>query len=103
MPRIALVSVTFPDAEHAETVARTVIAERLAACCNGAACASLYRWQDMVETAEEVVAQFKTRADRAAALAARIADLHPYDLPAIEWWLAETTDRAAAWVEQSTG
>ena len=95
---IALVQVTFPDLETAERIVATLLEERLAACANLTDCRSRYRWQGQVERAEEVLAQFKTLPDRAPALAARLAALHPYDLPAVEWWTAATDDAVIGWL-----
>ena len=89
MSDVALLYVTFPSRGDAETVAETVLAERLAACVNILApCVSIYRWQGKVERGEEVPALFKTMPQLAGRLRARIEALHPYDLPVIETWPA---------------
>jgi len=44
---------------------------------------STYRWQGRVEQAAEVQLLAKTPADRRDALMARLAELHPYELPEI--------------------
>jgi periplasmic divalent cation tolerance protein len=44
---------------------------------------SVYRWEGRVEEAGEILLVVKTRADRSAALAARVRELHPYALPEI--------------------
>ena len=60
---IATVYALFADAAEAERIAETVVTERLAACANILApCRSIYRWQGVVERAEEVPALFKTAA-----------------------------------------
>jgi periplasmic divalent cation tolerance protein len=75
---------TFPDAEKAAQVARMLIDERLAACVNLVATVrSIYRWQGAIQDDAEALAIIKTTADRYAALAARLAELHPYDVPEI--------------------
>jgi periplasmic divalent cation tolerance protein len=82
--RVCAVFTTAPDAEVAATLARTLVGERLAACVNvlpGAR--SIYRWQGQVQEDSEVVLVIKTAMNRAEALAARINDLHPYDLPEV--------------------
>ncbi|MEO9384961.1 divalent-cation tolerance protein CutA [Chromobacterium phragmitis] len=73
-----------PDAEAAERIATTLVAEQLAACVNILApCRSVYRWQGEVERAEEIPLLIKTRADAYPQLEARLAALHPYDVPEI--------------------
>jgi periplasmic divalent cation tolerance protein len=95
---IALVHVSFGTAEEAERVGRLVVEERLAACVNLVPCASIYRWEDEVETAQEIGATFKTMPQRAAALARRITELHSYALPAIESWPAAAPDSVVEWI-----
>ena len=74
----------FADDAEAERIARAAVDERLAACVNILApCRSIYRWEGAVETGAEVPAVFKTSAASADALAARIAELHGYQVPAI--------------------
>ena len=103
---MSLVSVyaVFADAEEAERIGRTMVEERLAACVNilGPVC-SIYRWQGAVESADEIAAIFKTTQPKAAALIARIANLHSYELPCIVAWPVEKAlGPYAEWVEEST-
>jgi periplasmic divalent cation tolerance protein len=75
---------TFPDAETAARIARVLVDERLAACANlVAAVRSIYRWQGAIQDDAESLAIIKTTADRYPALATRIAELHPYEVPEI--------------------
>lgn len=87
MTAIATVYVTFADAAEAERVGRSMIEAGHAACVNILQpCRSIYRWKDAIETAEEVPALFKTRADKIDMLVAAIAAMHSYDVPAITVW-----------------
>jgi periplasmic divalent cation tolerance protein len=103
--RIVSVYAVFANLEEAQRIARQVVEERLAACANIlGSCRSVYRWQGVVEEAEEVAAIFKARADKAEALTARIAGLHSYDVPAIAVWPIESAWPAyAEWVEEEGG
>jgi periplasmic divalent cation tolerance protein len=75
---------TFPDAETAARIARVLVDERLAACANlVAAVRSIYRWQGAIQDDAESLAIINTTTDRYPALAARIAELHPYEVPEI--------------------
>lgn len=100
MSGIVSVYATFGAAEEAERIGRALVEERLAACVNILGpCRSIYRWRGAVEEAEEVAALFKTRAERAGELVARIAELHSYDVPAaMAWPIAEALPAYAAWV-----
>lgn len=107
MSEVAIVTVyaTFADAAEAERIARTLVEERLAACANIlGGCRSIYRWGGAIEQAEEVAALFKTRADGAGKLIARLGELHSYDVPAaMVWPIADALPAYAAWVRDETG
>ncbi len=79
---IAIVLTTLAGDADAVALARTLVDERLAACVNVLpAMTSVYRWDGLVEQAQEQQLVIKTAPDRVAALEARIRELHPYDLP----------------------
>lgn len=83
-PAVRVVLTTVPDAQVGARLARALVEERLAACVNLVpGVRSFYRWQGKLEDAGEVLLLVKTRADRCAALAARIQALHPYELPEV--------------------
>jgi len=99
-PRLVLV--THPPA-GAEVLARRLVEARLAACVNVLPATSVYRWEGAVQEDGERLLVVKSRAGSLAALAAFLAEHHPYELPeqvalapaAVEprylaWWLAET-------------
>lgn len=104
------VHATFPDLASAEAIGRAVVEAGLAACVNLVpGVRSIYRWKGAIETADEVVAFFKTRAANADDLCAAIAARHPYETPAIvvlpvtggdagylDWITAETSGAAAS-------
>ncbi len=107
MTDLLVVLTSFPDADQARQAARVLVEERLAACVSllpGAE--SIYRWQGRIETAAEVLVLIKTRAEGYDRLAARLGELHPYEVPEIlalrpdqvspayrQWLLAETEAR----------
>ena len=81
---LRVVFVTAPDAEVAERLARGLVEERLAACVNLIpGIRSFYRWEGAVQNDAEVLLVVKTRTDRLEALASRLQELHPYELPEI--------------------
>jgi periplasmic divalent cation tolerance protein len=102
---VLLCHCTCPDVETANSIARTLVEERLAACVTvQPGVISVYRWQGAVEHAQEVLLVAKTTRRRLAALHERIRTLHPYDLP--ELLAFEATDASPAylaWVEAETG
>ena len=103
---VQVVMITAPDADTGRRLAHALVSEGLAACVNLVpGIRSIYRWEGEVREEEEVLLLAKTRSDRCAALAARVRDLHPYDLPEVvvlpasggsrdylEWVIAETSE-----------
>lgn len=79
---VRLVLTTCPDEETAATLARELVAGRLAACVSRlSGLASVYRWQEGVTEDAEVLLLVKTTADRYPEVERRILELHPYELP----------------------
>jgi periplasmic divalent cation tolerance protein len=101
---IVSVYAVFANQAEAETIGRTVIEERLAACINILGpCRSIYRWEGKIEEGDEVPAILKTHERQADALIARIAILHSYDVPCIAVWPIEKLLASYAdWVEINT-
>jgi periplasmic divalent cation tolerance protein len=104
----ALVLITAPNAEVARMLARTLVEERLAACGNVVSpIQSVYRWEGRVEESTEALLFLKTRTSLFEAICARVAALHPYQVPAIVQvgldaghppylrWLLESTGSAS--------
>jgi periplasmic divalent cation tolerance protein len=100
---VVSVYAVFANAEEAERIGRTVVEERLAACVNLLGpIRSIYRWQGVIETADEAAAIFKTTNAQADALIARIVALHSYDVPCVVTWVIDKVTTAYAdWVEDS--
>ena len=73
---------TFPDADTARRIAKTLIEERLAACVNLLpAVESIYRWKGKIETSTEVLALLKTDIGHYRTMEGRLRELHPYEAP----------------------
>ena len=81
---MGLLYTTWPDARSAEDAADVLLSEHLIACANilGEA-RSIYRWNGSIERSHETIVLFKTSAAKAETARTRIAQLHPYDEPAI--------------------
>lgn len=97
-----MVYVTVPQGDG-ESIARTLVAERLAAGVNRVGCDSTYRWEgDVVETPEEILL-VQTTADRYPALCERLCELHPHEVPCIERFdEADVSDAFADWRAAAT-
>jgi len=72
---------TKPDAQ---TIARTVVERRLAACAQVIGpITSTYWWQGKIESAEEWLCVIKSRQDLYERLEQAIREVHPYEVPEI--------------------
>ena len=82
MAEARVVLTTVGVIEKAEEIANKLVERRLAACVNIIGpIRSIYRWREAIESDQEYLLIIKTSADRASALAAAFAELHPYELP----------------------
>lgn len=99
-----LVLTTFPTEGDAETLARALVDERLAACVNILPpMRSIYTWKGATEHADERQLLIKTAADRVKALETRLKELHPYDVPEfLVLPVLEGSGDYLSWVADST-
>ena len=85
--------------EDAKKIARTLVQEKLAACVNILPhILSVYEWKGQLEESGEVGLIIKSSLDSKKALLDRLKELHPYELPAISSFEAETTVEYENWV-----
>lgn len=76
--------VTCPDPRVAESIARALVEERLAACGNVVGpVTSVYRWKGRMHRDSEVLLLLKTRRGLVRRCTERVTSLHPYELPEI--------------------
>lgn len=84
MTDFILVFVTVPHVNEAETIARELVEEKLAACVNMVKnIRSIYRWEGKVEDGEEILLIIKSREDLFPELQKRVKKLHSYTVPEI--------------------
>jgi periplasmic divalent cation tolerance protein len=79
---IVLVISTVPR-DVSERIAAALVEERLVACVNAAAVTSRFFWKGECCTEKEDLLIMKTRKDLARKVMARLAAIHPYDVPEI--------------------
>lgn len=101
---VVLILTTVPAASRAESIARSLVDERLAACVNVlSTMTSYYRWQGKIEHEEERQIVIKTTRDRVAAVQTRLRDLHAYEVP--EFLVLPVSDGSTGyldWVRKET-
>jgi periplasmic divalent cation tolerance protein len=91
--------------EDAETIARALVEERLAACVQIVGpITSIYRWQGKINTVQEWQCWAKSRRELYDRIEAAIRRLHPYQVPEI---LAIAVAAGSAdhlvWLEEEVG
>jgi periplasmic divalent cation tolerance protein len=102
---VSVVLTTIAAREDALALARTLVAERLAACVNILPqMTSVYRWKEAIEEEPEHQVVIKTASDRLPALEARLRQLHPYELPELLVLSVAGGGQAyLTWVTESAG
>jgi len=100
-----LVLTQMPDHASAQSLARSLVVARLAACVTvGTPVQSLYHWRGEIETAQEVPVVVKTRPERYAEVEAAIRAQHPYELPEIlAVPIVDAFAPYADWIARETG
>ncbi len=101
----ALIWSPFADEASAEAAAGVLLDEGLIACANILPpMRSLYVWRGERGESREVGALFKTDAALLDRATARLAEVHPYEAPAILGWRADTAPLATRlWLRDFVG
>lgn len=90
MTDVLVVYVTAPTHACAVELAHAAVDARLAACANICpSVTSVYRWNDAVKQADEVILFLKTRAEHFEQLEKLLISKHPYDCPCVLAWTAD--------------
>lgn len=99
-PGAALIWCPFPDDAAADAVAAEMLDEQLVACANiMGPIRSIFVWNGVRSAAQEVGVLFKTEAGLLDRAVVRLAELHPYDCPAIAGWRCDCAPPATlAWL-----
>lgn len=94
-----------PDKLTAETIARTLLKEKLVACANIIpGMESMYWWEGEIETSSEYILILKTlkTSDAQARVTQRAQELHPYDVPCVMTLpVLGINDAYKKWLEES--
>lgn len=91
MTQAALIWCPFPDEEAALAAINTLLDERLIACGNVLpAMTSMFAWNGQKDMARENGALLKTNSDLLEQAIDRLADIHPYDEPAVVGWQCDS-------------
>ncbi|WP_330631789.1 divalent-cation tolerance protein CutA [Halocatena halophila] len=93
--------ITCPES-IAEELAYELVDEGHCACVNLLDCRSVYRWDDSVQTDEEVILLAKTTDENYQPLVEAVCERHPYDIPCIERFEDAPIEPFAAWRKEAT-
>lgn len=81
---VVIMLTTAPDELLAKRIGHILVEEHLAACVHVSPVGvSMYMWQGTLEGGPEVAMTLKTTQGRSAALAQRLSELHPYEVPEV--------------------
>ena len=84
MTEFCTVFITAGTEAETEALARSLVEQRLAACCSILpGVRSVYRWQDAIEENAEFLLEIKTRRDKFEELERYVHAIHSYDVPEI--------------------
>ena len=98
---IHIIHTTLPGAwieAEVGAFAQTLL-EAGAACAQHSSIRSTYKWEDTIESAPEWKLQLKVGQSQFDAVMAVLKESHPYDVPQIVHWAAESTQEYADWVD----
>ena len=101
---VVVVLTSLPVEADAEAFGETLVKERLAACVSiGAPVTSIYTWKGAIESGLERQVLVKTVRGKLPMLGARLAALHPYEVPELLVLpVAEGSEAYLAWVRECT-
>ena len=96
---------TAPNEAEAKRIGRTLVEERLVACCNIIPnVTSIYRWKGKVCEQGEVLCVMKTRKELFDSLKKRIKALHPNEVPEIiSLKIKDGLYEYLKWIDEATG
>ena len=98
----SIIYITAGSREEAKDIGRKLVEERLAACANIFPIASIYRWKDNVEEADEFGIFVKTKTEKVKEIEQRVKELHSYEVPCVvSFRMYEGSEDYLRWIEES--
>ena len=102
MKYIAVIT-TVSSLKEAQTMAKTLVQRKLAACAQISEIESYYHWNEAIQNDKEFRILFKTTDEQYPAVELAIKALHSYELPAIHALALDPIYAPyAAWIESNT-
>ncbi len=103
MKKFSFVYITAPTKKEAKRIAKTLVSERLAACCNIFKIESLYWWKGKIEKSGEYGIFVKTKKSLVEKIIKRVKGFHSYSVPCIiSFGIEKGNKDFLNWIEEST-
>jgi len=103
MKKFSVVYITAPTKKEAKKVAKILVSEKLAACCNIFKIDSIYRWKGKIKKSGEYGIFVKTKKNLVEKIIKRVKEIHSYSVPCIISFDIEKGNKDFLnWIEKST-
>lgn len=103
MKKFIIIYTTTPSKREAKNIAKILVKERLAACCNIFKVDSIFRWQGKIEKTSEYGIFIKTKKQLFKKIEKKIRKFHSYSVPCIVSFSIESGfKKFLHWIEDST-
>jgi periplasmic divalent cation tolerance protein len=99
----SIIYITTSGLDEAKKIAKTLLNERIVACCNIIPqIESLYWWEGEIEEDQESLLLAKTRSNLVDKVIARVEEIHSYETPcALEIQIKEGSEDYLDWLENA--
>jgi periplasmic divalent cation tolerance protein len=99
----SIIYITTSGVDEAKKIAKTLLEERIVACCNIIPqIESLYWWKAEIEEDQESLLLTKTRSNLVDKVIARVEEIHSYETPcALEIQIKKGSEDYLAWLENA--
>ena len=100
--QLVIVLTTESSFSNANSLIKTILNRRLAACASLREVESSYWWEGKIEKNQEIQILIKTTEKRLKDLLKGISELHSYETPELVYWKISANREYENWVEEST-
>lgn len=96
-----LIYITHPNEDEATRVTNVLVEQKYVACSNIFPITSAYWWNGAIANEKEWVSIVKTVPENWEAVKAKVAAIHPYEVPCIMKINVEANDEYEQWIRKS--
>jgi len=101
MPK--LIYITTPTQKETKRIAKTLLREKLAACCNIFPIESIYRWQGKIKDEREFGIFVKTNSKLVEKVIKKVKELHSFETPCIiSFGIEKGYKKFLKWIDKET-